>query len=231
MRLGVWGDSITASFGNAWQKVVLARTGAQLVYQDAREGRTFENSLECYGAPDNSASSTVGNYNPANIPAFCGPAGVNIGYKTGESLAQNLANVDLMIVALGTNDTVLVQDGHTGTLSDDMHTDTLYGAMCWLLCQLHQANPAMRILVVTANGKFETPAMPSAVILQGARDTAADEVIFANYYGDPACNMQAEAGSNLYTYNTLTRDGVHPSDFAYSLVYGPKIASCVLAAF
>ena len=48
-NFGVQGDSISAVFGNAWQNVVIARTGMNLVSQDARSGRNLTTAFECYG--------------------------------------------------------------------------------------------------------------------------------------------------------------------------------------
>ena len=48
-NFGVLGASISALFGNAWQNVVIARTGMKLAFQDARPGRGFATAFECYG--------------------------------------------------------------------------------------------------------------------------------------------------------------------------------------
>ena len=116
-RLAVQGDSIAAAYDNAWQNIVVARTGMTLAAQDARPGRALSDAFECWGA-----------FTQGGVPGAYkagGVCGFNIGLTVGESFADSLANIDVLIIALGTNG----QQTPLGALGDSTATLTFYGEL------------------------------------------------------------------------------------------------------
>ena len=221
LRIGVLGDSISTAFYQAWQNVVLARTGAQLVYQDSRAGRSFDSALECYGSPR--VGGTIGTFNH-NItdPAFgpiCAAPG-DTGNTDGNTLAQNLANVDLLIVYLGTNDIGLSQQGRLGTITDAPGPATFYSQMQWVITALLTANPHMRLVMVTDEYNTWNAASDTRAIADA-------EVAYGQSMGIPVLNLFEKGGSNPLTVGAYSRDGLHPSDWAFTHVVGPAIANFI----
>jgi hypothetical protein len=207
-RFGVQGDSIAADYNNAWQNVVLARTGMTLAYQDARPGRRFDTAFECYGTV--TPGTALGVFQASNAPGNCvASAGVD-----GQTLAQNIANVDLLVVALGTNDFSAVALGGPG---DATNAGTFYGNMRWIVETYLAAKPSIRLVLVTLQyvGTF-----PNATIQGYANAT----VIYGNSIGVPVINMSALGGVNSISAPALMRDNYHPSDFGFANNYGPVIA-------
>jgi lysophospholipase L1-like esterase len=212
-NIGVWGDSISSIFNPGWQPVVLARTGANLVFQDARPGRGFYNYFECYGAL--SAGSPLGPYNAAGSPGNCSVYG-DKGATAGSTLAQNLANVNMMILEGGTND----EGTQIGQLGDPTNAGTVYGSLRWVFETLMTANPTMHIVLVgpQANGEG-TLAQTQAVVTAEAAE--------CNLYGVPFLNLMAVGGGNAFNNATYTRDGTHPSDYSFAHFYGPIVAQFI----
>ncbi len=103
-QFAVQGDSLSAIFNNAWQNVVIARTGMTLAVQDAVTGRMFSSSLQCWGNP--SVGQPIGTYNANFVIAVWGIpcSATTTGLSHGMTLAQSLANVGVEIIELGTND-------------------------------------------------------------------------------------------------------------------------------
>ena len=228
IRFGVWGDSYSAIFAQAWQKVLLARTGGTIVYQDARGGRSYDNSLECYGITGMASWTTysTNNYNPGNydattLPSYCGTGGNNIGYQAGQSLATNLLNVDALLLYLGTNDV----SATIGAWGDVPTSGTFYGNMNGLVNALQTANKTMRIIMVTNN--FNTGEGTTAQ----QQAVANAEVDFGSRMGIPVLNMNANSGINSVNAATLLRDGTHPTDWAFANLVGPAIANFVIRWF
>ena len=104
-KFGVLGDSISSYlFSNAWQNVVIARTGASLVVQDARPGRALATAFECWGNPPigGTPGAFQSSYAFGTVGGMCGDT--ILGITNGETFSNSLANVDLQIIELGTNE-------------------------------------------------------------------------------------------------------------------------------
>ena len=216
-NLGVLGDSISSLFGNAWQNVVLARTGMSLTFQDARPGRVFGTALECYGQP--AIGATLGSFTPAYILPSGGTCGMMTPNQAGNTLAQNLSGVDCLVIELGTNDNAFLVP--LGALGDSVTAGTYYGNMRWVTEAILQANPSIRLVFVTT--QFVS-SIPTAQTAQYAGATVA----YGQSMGIPVINMATLGGVNAITQGTLLRDGVHPSDLDFSKFYGPLIAQKIL---
>jgi hypothetical protein len=221
-NFAVQGDSISAQFNNAWQNVVIQRTGMNLVLQDARGGRRFDQAFECWGQPP--VGGTPGVFNPSYVFPHFGDSCADsqfIGVSAGMNFADSLANVDMMVIELGTNDQNVVPIGELG---DATNAGTLYGNIRWVVETYLNAKPGMRVVLVTTqfNG-FGTPAVNEQVAWVTQN--------YGNSVGIPVINMFKIGGVNAITVNTLTRDTVHPSDFGFANFYGPVIAQGLLQIF
>ncbi|SEG56527.1 GDSL-like Lipase/Acylhydrolase family protein [Bryocella elongata] len=231
-RIGVIGDSISSIFGQAWQNVVEARTGCTLEYQDARPGRLYADAMECYGA--STPTGTIGNYNAANpltYGSYASQACSNYNSssiapypQTGLTLAQNLANVDVMLLELGTNDVTGIGTGlqSIGTITDAPSAGTQYGNFNWLITALHTANPAMRLLIVTNGADVGGTGYNAASLA-----TAGAIVATAQIYADPVLDLTKVGGVNGLTISTLTIDNTHPTTASFQHFFGAAIANFV----
>ena len=213
-KLGVTGTSISALFNHAWQDVVLKRTGMTLITQDARPGRTFQTTFECWGHPAVGAKlgTFQADYTFPGVGGTCGGS-QNLGLVDGETFATSLADTDVQVVELGTND----QGFPLGQLGDPTTADTFYGNMRWVVETYLQAKPSLRLVLVT----LQFNGLASAAINQEFADAM---VGYGNSVGVPVIDMYKLGGVNAVTASTLTRDGVHPSDYAFANFYGPVIA-------
>ncbi len=211
--LAILGDSITAA--NQWQPVVVGRTGATIVFQDARPGRKFSDSFECYGAP--SVGSAPGTFQPAGN-SYCQTAG-DLS-STGNTLAQNLAMADMLLIRLGTND----QNITLGALGDATTAGTFHGNMRWVIETLLAAKPTLRIILITPElNHFGSP--------QAIQNVVDAEIAYGNSMGIPVLDLYRTSGNNPLTNSVYTYDGTHLSNWAYQNVDGPAIAQFMLNWF
>ncbi|MFC6645488.1 hypothetical protein ACFQBQ_07785 [Granulicella cerasi] len=229
-RLGVIGDSISSIFAQAWQTEVLKRTGCTLVYQDARPARQYADAFECYGAQ--TPTGTVALYDAASALTYgnyasqeCANYNTVATYpQTDLTLAQNLANVDVMVVYLGTNDVGGVGTGlqPIGTITDAPSAGTQYGNEMWFYNTLHAANPAMRIIAVTNFADASGTANAAASLA-----TAGVTVAVANSFSDPVVDMTKVGGVNALTIGSLTQDNTHPNTLGFVHIVGAAIAHAI----
>ncbi len=215
-NFGVLGDSISDAYrlGFSWQNVVMTRTGMSLALQDARGGRTFATAFECYGT--STPGTTPGifhyTYNTNNCHAAAG--------TDGNTLAQNLAPVDLEVIELGTNDYV----EPLGALGDSTSANTFYGDVRWVVETLLTTKPSLRIVLVTPELNGFQPASVTQQYVQAL-------VNYGASMGLPVVNMFALGGLNPLTVPTLTVDQTHPNAFNYANFYGPVVAQALQQIF
>ena len=257
-----WGDSLSSIFSSEWQNAFIARTGAVYYSQDARPGRTWGSALEGYGAScPLSSISALGTYSGATSVSTSSQCGFSVGgllsdYNTfgttppvnGNTLAQTLANVDALIVPLGTNDASLYA-GKFGNLGD-AYTATEAGAIAFALDAWIAAKPTLRIILVTptyfSNGCTTSGASsgtgasstllctPSSATNSAAAEIGAEvNIIVASGQsrGIPVLNMLQNGGIGPTTLGTFTRDGTHPTDYHFTNIYGPAIAQFTIQWF
>jgi len=210
----VLGDSISSKTmaNKEWQKVVANRTGLVPTFNDAISGRHLYEAFSCYGVSH--PGDQLGTYSTA----ISGCA--SDGGKDGATLAANLADSDLAIIVLGTN------DGHepVGQLGDEPTSGTSEGTLRWIVETLETANPKIRVVIVTPEFNTNAPA-PAFRLLADA------EAEYAGSAGIPVVNMYRLGGVNSINLSTMTGDGVHPSIWAFDNVYGPVIAQYLLQIF
>lgn len=236
-KIGFMGDSLTASFNQLWQSALAARTGATLWRQDARGGRAFSAQLEAFGCPSPLANlSSIGSYagaNPAsgNLNSVSGNpvSQYNRYYQVpadGTTLAQWLADLDLLIIWLGTNDANALTNPSTGTdyvngigtLTDAYTAKTFHGAMNWVLDAVLTAKPSQRIMGVDLYQSATGSAANIAAVQAGLK---------ANYEARsiPLLEASKKWGINSRSSGTLLRaDGIHLTDDSFTRIAGPSIA-------
>src|SRR5258705_600352 len=180
-RLGVQGDSISSLFNNAWQNVVVARTGMTLTSQDARAGRTLHEAFECYGVTTPGMTLGVYTITSSNFN-YCNNYD---GTSVGKTLAQNLANVDVLIIELGTNDVW----NPVGALGDPVTAGTIYGALRWVCETYLTANPSMRVVLVTNQYEIGPPSTQ-------LRQVAEAQENYGKSMGIPVINIFNMGGVN-----------------------------------
>lgn len=185
--------------------------------QDARPGRTFGTALECYSQP--TPGSQPGTFTPAYGLPF-GTCGSLSTAKTGSTLAQNLAPVDILVIPLGTNDILLSTP--IGTPIDAADANTFYGNMRWVVETVTTAKPGIRIIFVTAQYLTGIPPTKTAAYVNA-------EVAYGASVGVPVINMAALGGVNANSAGTLLRDGIHPSDPGFARFFGPVVAQGIQA--
>ena len=205
-RFSVQGDSIAYST-HAWQDVVTARTGMAEVAQNARPGRGFSQAFEEYG------TTTPGTPLLVNQGITSTPTGNYSTGTPGNTLAQDIAAVDLLIIELGTND----QSVPLGALGDAQGAGTFFGDMRWVVETYLAAKPTLRIVLVT-------PQLNGFASAQTTQTYVNAEIAYANSMALPVINMFLLGGLNPLTSTTLTVDGTHPNAYDYTNFYGPVIA-------
>ena len=210
----VQGDSISASYGNAWQMIVQQRTGMILAGQNARSGRTFAQAFEIYGT---TTPGTALKVNQGSVETSTGSFRAG---TAGNAISQDIAGCEVMLIELGTNDYHVP----IGNLGDPTTAGTFYGNVRWVDEAYLSANPKMRIVHISP--QYRKNVRP-ATTMQYVNALIA----YGNSMGIPVINMFALGGVNEKTVAALTRDGTHPSDYGYSHFYGPVIAQGLLQVY
>jgi hypothetical protein len=238
-KIGIWGDSIASNFGVGWEQLLWERGFTKQV-QDARPGRSFVQAFE--GFQTVTPGSALGTYDAGvAVSAQSGCAqggylqsgqttgGLNWGGEAlGQTLAQVLAPVELLVLALGTND----QAYPLGAFGDATNANTQYGNMRWVGETLHEANPNMTVLWVTCMPKYDGAGFAATSTLPLSLATAAATVdIASNYFHDPVIDMTKVSGVNALTASARTQDGIHPALGAAGMTgyYGATILGAVTA--
>ena len=236
------GDSITAIFGNKWQQAFIAATGATYYGQDARAGRTWVTLLDGYGAICPLASlSSLGTWSSTtstNQASQCGfgvsgTVGSNGTYTSpvnGYTLAQTLANVEVLVIALGTNDAGFYSaEGYTcgasttndclkiGSLSDAYTAGTEYAAINFALDAIVTAKPTLRIIIVTpyffVNGAPTTGSQ--SMVSDGSGNTivitpgTAANAALANIQAEVAIEQAEGAARGIPVLNMLANGNIN----------------------
>jgi hypothetical protein len=216
---GVFGDSYSAGDDGVWQSVVSSRTGMKQVFQDARGGRTLAQAFECYGGPAQGgnpgpfvASQTVPAPGTANV--YCG-ANTGFGETNGNTLAQNLSGVDILVVELSENDAFTHEP--LGSPGDETSTPTFYGSLRWVVETILTAKPTVRLVLIA----------PQYHLGDDFKTYADAMVTYGNSMGVPVINMFTLSGVNAITQASLTSDSLHPTPFAYANIYGPVVAQAL----
>jgi hypothetical protein len=228
VRFGVFGDSISAAFTDRWQNYVAAKTGMTMVFEDSHSGRSTTNIFENFGG-----GNGTGTY--SGTPVGGGSDSILHGITTGQTLAQAIANVDIMLIWLGTNDggcyynQVASTTPSVGTPGDTPsmtgNCTAVYGKTIEVL---EAANPSMKVIFITpyfdnpSNGHGGCNSVPCVNAIVGAM------VGEAALYGVPVLNMLTASGIGMANWTTTLGDGLHPSNIGFDKFASPAITHFLL---
>ena len=163
-----------------------------------------------------------------------GPTGIYLPLS-----ASVIADVDLMLIALGTN-----QDSNAGigTVGDAPSLNgSMSAQMRAMLETIMSWKPGMRIVVVGPyqSNRYNTPAgtdgltaswaqnlpMANAASIATLKNVNAGMKAVCSLYGIPYIDMFDESGVNFSTSALWLVDGLHPNSVGYSTFYVPYIAA------
>ena len=236
MRCGFLGDSLTSN--NAWEETFLTISGCTEVFRDARPGRRIDQAFEAYGndpyTGTNQGTVTISGSLPGagvlSNTGTCGGGG-NCGGKAGNTLAQDLANVDVLIAGYMTND--IFQSTPIGTVSNapsltfpeagapSVLSGTLYGYGRGFFRALYTAKPTVKVIFWGPYPIDGGTYASSLAAFESAGETIARE------WGTPffdgrqfGINVVTGSSANVY----LSDDKIHPSSLGGKSLIGPRLA-------
>lgn len=209
-----WQGKTIAAFGDdsfAWRNApaaIATALGANLKWSSSQNGRTLHDIFVNY----------TGN----------SPLGVSDGTYTpiGNTLPQDLAGVDLVLIDLGIND--LTATSVLGTYSDPPTSSTLVGLIRRALEAIFTANPSVRVVWVSPYDMLSRPyASPTGPIISTLQLVCQD-------YGVPVLDMGTNSGITSYnsyatsagiygTIGFLDGDGTHLSALGQAQLFVPYI--------
>ena len=230
---GWFGDSIGSYLFNCQIQLGLQTAlGCNFVFCDSRPGRTLAQIFEMYGAGSNatapgtnvgSLSTSTGTFN--NTSAKGAGASGMYGGTVGNTLAQDLADCDYILVFLGTND----QTTTLGAPGDSISTASVYGAALNAVTQLVVAAPASRLIFISPYWlDFFSPYQLAGVLSAiqnvcggstnayagGSVESPATGPAGATYGGGfsvPVIDQLNKLGFNGYNQSITKTDHTHPS--------------------
>ena len=225
------GDSISANYAGRWQQYVMQKTGLTMPSQIAGGGSNMRGVFEQYvnsahtpeGDPVNGLS-TGGRLKPwsINYTVRGGNGTDDLGpfsnapgpWTSGTTLTQDLADVDIVTVMLGTNDTYLYTN--IGTPTDAKGVNTTYCAQIkWVIEGILIAKPGVRLIFIGPSNNA-----------QGAQILAISEAqkTVCRFYNIPFIDMYYDSGINDLTRATyMDGDGVHYLELGQTNVLGGMV--------
>lgn len=210
-KFGVFGDSISAQFANQWQNFVALHNGMTLAMQDARYARHLNEVFENY-------TLSGGTY--TRHTSTTSPASNLVGVTTGNTLAQDLAGLDLIIIELLTN----TPTNAFGSSTDASTVDSAVGNMKLAIEAIEAAKPANCIIAWLTPYQANPAASAMATQAQFVQlNTLIKQVMLL--YGHVVIDAGGLCPINPQTWGSYLRDGVHPTDAAFTYPYGAVIAN------
>lgn len=223
-----WGDSITSKIGGYYQQFTINALGLTVTKQDARGGRQTNEIFENYS--NNPATGIglggIGIPNDGQVDSENRPfnfiTGVNgsqeLWATPGNTLAQDLANVDLVTVYLGTNDATLA--ANIGALGDAIGSGTYYGYLRYAIEGLINAKPSLKIIWITPMFNDASGSSTAAIVTAQLNICAS--------YGIPVLNQFYNSGINsINVMSVIGSDGVHPAMQANIDVIGRAVTGFI----
>jgi lysophospholipase L1-like esterase len=219
-----FGDSYSANFGSVWQSAVASDLRMPLYAQYAAGGRTL--------SQNNSGNWIFSDFYTS-------------GAFDQTKLATALTGVDVITIALGTNDASSIShSGYPlGSPSDASSVRSWCGDIKFALDAIYKANPTARVFWVSPIHITPAPGTPyiSGDFANWYDDATADSMIVAaktvfGSYGVPVIDMAHNVGINEWNVSHpdgtsfMLRDKLHPTDSAFTKYYAPLIARGLLAA-
>jgi len=232
-----WGDSITAKMSGLYQANIVAATGVTIPSQDARGGRRADQIFEMFqvsgspiatGDPVNGLST--GGIINTTLPQAAGDGSVAVGAvqinspgpwpTAGQTLAQVLANVDIVTVFLGTNDTTLLSN--LGAITDAATATTYYGYLRAAVEGFLKAKPSIRLVWVIPYKSAGLSVTNYPIVVTAIKAVCAS-------YAVAVVDLSLVSGVNSLTSTTLLADTVHPTATGSNKMLAPCIKAGLLA--
>ena len=219
-----FGDSITAILHGTYQQPAIALTGLVITQQDAHGGRNTSQIFDNYS---NNPSTGVGlggvipgqPNNPLPELDLIDGTTTNYWATAGNTLAQDLADIDIVTIFRGSNDSGI--SGTIGALGDAIGSGTYYGYLRNAIEGIQNANINTRIMWITPTYNTDSGSQTLAIV-------TAIKTICASY-GIPVLDLFDNSGLNSLNLMDFT-DGVHPSPFIGAR-YGRMIGRFIMANF
>jgi lysophospholipase L1-like esterase len=209
-KMAWWGDSITALYGSSWQPTVVTRSGILTAFQDAHAGRSF--------APASAFENYGGTCSGINLGAG-GPM-PNTGIL-GNTIAQDLAGIDGIVVELGTNDYTKT----LGSPGDATTAATVYGYIRNFVECVLAAAPNIHMVMISPYNSSGRGGAGTLGVVNAIKYVAAQNSV-------PVIDTYNEGGINQFNWSTtIMVDGIHVTALGGSLYYGPQIAERVKRMF
>jgi lysophospholipase L1-like esterase len=207
-NLGVFGDSIVAAAGTTWMPTVQARTNATFSFVDGVGGRETRYAFSNY----NNGAAAPGDGSGTS--------------PTGHTLAQDLANIDFLLIELGTNDGGPYRGNNLGSPTDIPSMNpaaTLSANIAGVITTVLAAKPMLRVVWMTP--WQDNPTNGHGGCDSVACSTAVTKAIVdvCQAYAVPVINMLTESGINSRTWSTYLVDGLHPSQTGGEKIIGPLV--------
>lgn len=129
----------------------------------------------------------------------------------------DLTGIDIVTIACGTNDIAFgVPPGEVGTItSTEFDITTSFGALRSILEYIRLNFPTVDIYLMT-------PLQNQTRNMIKHQQMADGIITIGGFYGAPVLDLFRCSGIGKYTFDTYTRDGLHPNNAGYAL-YGPRI--------
>lgn len=192
--------------------------GDSITWQD---GQTIDNvTLQGYQSYMRQAGAIVTNEGVGNMSfAQSSKAGAEELYLYKKVVLDqyDLTGTDIVTIACGTNDIAFgVSSGEVGTItSTEFDTTTSFGALRAILEYIRLNFPTVDIYLMT-------PLQNKTRDMIKHQEMADGIMIIGGFYGAPVFDLFRRSGIGKYTFDTYTRDGLHPNNAGYAL-YGPRI--------
>lgn len=206
----LFGDSISAIFNPGYATTVVANTGLTVPYQDARGGRTTQFIFENYSNNPATGIGLGGFFGINGSPAAQQPTLPYSWSSAGNTLAQDLAQIDVVTVYLGTNDGAL--STNLGALGDpNSQTGSYYSILRYAIEGFLVAKPGLQLLWVGPYQNNDSGGQTSVI-------AAAQQSICA-LYGIPYLNLCQLSGINTLNIGAFTGgDDIHPNALGLAML-------------
>ena len=215
LRLGVWGHSLTVpgfeytgvtgtSF-TYWQQYLCSLLGMTWTFNDGLAGRGYYNLFTNYPGISLSNMSAASTGSSSN-------GGVNGGSTTsGTTLAEDLANVDVLLLWNGDNDYGTKALGNPG---DTASANTNYGDLDNALAIIFTAKPTIRVMLIDHGYAGRTFGIAGYQAIRTWLQTG------GQYYGAGVMDMLSISGLNPLTWSSWQNNDsslyLHPTNAGWA---------------
>jgi hypothetical protein len=215
LRLGVWGhsltvpgyeySSVTGTTFTYWQQYLSSLLGMTWTFNDGLAGRGYYNLFTNYPGISLSNMTAASTGSSSNGGVNGGPT------TTGTTLAQDLANVDVLLLWNGDND---YGTKALGTPGDAASANTNYGDLDNALSIIFTAKPTIRVMLIDHGFAGRTFGIGGYFAIRTWLQTG------GAYYGVGVMDMLLLSGLNPLTWSTWQNNDsgayLHPTNAGWA---------------